>query len=199
MGRGRVMETTRKNIWPYVTTLFFLSLIGASIYWWVYQNRVYPDLLIAQTIDELSCIFAQIDTTAGIAGFVDPVTQIDFLTFKNAHQLKSLKLMHLQKWNGPYRDTNPEFQEKLYQIIKANDGYWVLPGNGVELSNGKIIGKDIVIGPTTRVQSLLQEGVLKVKNKLLTRRITIGGKSSQCAKKKLQIFSPELLSAVPEY
>lgn len=195
------MQAFRKNLWPYIASFFFLSLLGASIYWWMYQTKVYPDHLIAETVDELACIFETIDATAGIASFEHDHNHIDFLTVKSflGSEVGPMNLIHPKKWAGPYLHDNPTFQEKLYQVAKAKDGYWLLPGEGVQLPNGNVIGTDIIITPETNVQKLLDVGLLRADNKRLARQIVIGGKAQACAPKKLQVFSPELLDQLQGY
>ena len=167
----------------------------------MYQNRVYPDHLIAQTVDDLACIFATIDATAGIAGFEHDHNHIDFLTVKSflGSEVGPMNLIHPKKWAGPYLHDNPTFQEKLYQVVKAKDGYWVLPGQGVALTNGSVIGTDIIISPASDVAKLMQTGLLMANDKPLAQKIMIGGKSEICIKKKLQVFSPEVVIQASEY
>ena len=196
-----MIDATWKNLWPYVTSFFFLSLIGASVYWWMYQNRVYPDHLIAETVNDLACIFNTIDATAGIASFEHAHNHIDFLTVKSfiGSEVGPMNLKQPKKWAGPYLADNPTFQEKLYQVVKAQDGCWILPGQGVKLTNGKVIGTDIIITESTNVQKLINAGLLHADNKQFAHKIKTGGKAQACTPKKLQLFSPELMDRLQGY
>ncbi|MEX0672133.1 MAG: hypothetical protein WD068_02145 [Candidatus Babeliales bacterium] len=195
------MEATKKMAWPYFAAFLFLSLIGATIYWWHYQNKVYPDHMIVQTIDDLSCIFHQIDATVGITGFKQAHNMIDFLTVGSfvGSEIGPMNLKYPKKWAGPYVADNPTFQGKLYQIVQAKDGYWLLPGDGVVLSNGRVVGGDLHITPDTKVRGLIESGLLVGDGMPLARKITIGQTSPICGPKKLQLFSPEIVDQVVDY
>jgi len=53
---------------------------------------------------------------------------------------------------------NPTVQEKFYEVVKAKDGLFVIPGVGVKLPNGKTIGKEIKIDENVNVSPMLNDG-----------------------------------------
>lgn len=66
-----------------------------------------------------------------------------------------MNLVWPEKWAGPYVQDNPTIQSKKYEILKTKKGYYILPGTGVQLSNGMVMGKDIVITPETDIEELI--------------------------------------------
>ena len=65
--------------------------------------------------------------------------------------------MYPEKWAGPYLQENPTVQSKVYEIVLTKNGYYIVPGTGVRLANGKIMGKDIVLTPQTDIDQVINE------------------------------------------
>ena len=195
------MKFSKRAIWPIFTSLLFLSLVGTTLYWWMSQTRSYADAMIVDEVERLGCIFDQIDATAGILSFEHDTNHINFLTVKSfvGSEVGPMNLKYPDKWQGPYLEDNPTLQEQPYQIAKAADGYYILPGHGVRLSSGNVIGKDIQISPQTNVQTLIDTGLLRANDHALARKISVGGLSPHCAPKKLKPFSHEIAVQVAGY
>ncbi len=189
------------KLWPVFSSLFLISLLGGALYWWQHQNKVYDDYLIINTVTQLGCIFDTIDATAGISSFEHDKNNIDFLTVKSfiGSEVGSMNLVHPKKWKGPYLSDNPTMQEKLYQIVKTKDGYWIMPGDGVKLGNGNVMGKDIIISPQSTVDQFIDQGLVSSSGKLLGRAIMTGGKSATCKVQSLKPFSPEVVLHINGY
>ncbi len=115
--------------------------------------------IVTDQIAKLVEIFNKIDATAGIVDFEHEKNYIDFLTIKTfvGSEVGALNLRYPEKWQGPYLDDNPTIQEELYVIIKNKDGNYIVPGDGVRLSNGKVMGKDIVITYDTDIEALMRD------------------------------------------
>ncbi len=139
-----------------IATIFFSFFLG-SILLNTYKARKVVDIIIADDVMQLAKILNTIDQECGIASFEHQKNTIDFLnviSFKGS-EVGSMNLKYPQKWRGAYLNDNPTIQEKYYQVIKAKDGYWVVPGEGVQLSNGLVIGKQIVFNQDTDMQELV--------------------------------------------
>ena len=137
-----------RRYWLPITSFFFLVLfIGTLLVFWQ-QSRRYPELIMADDIEQLAAIFLKINETAGIQGFEHQKNQVNFLNVTSfvGSEVGSMNLLHPGKWNGPYLHDNPTMQEQYYQIINTKNGYFLTPGDGVQLKNGKVIGKDIMLG-----------------------------------------------------
>ena len=78
-------------------------------------------------------------------------------------------------WQGPYLKYNLMMQQEPYVIAKTLSGYYIIPGNGVTLNNGQILGKDIIIDKKTNMDKLLADsGALTSPSGLLAGKIQIG-------------------------
>lgn len=144
---------------PILTMFFFLLLLTIAVYR-LYKNvSEVPSKLVAEHIEKLASIFKKIDETCGIDHFDEEKNRIDFLNVKSfvGSKVGSLTVQHPERWQGSYIDVNPTAQDKPYVVVKTSAGYYIAPGDGVKLSNGKIIGKDIVIDKNTDFEKLTRD------------------------------------------
>jgi hypothetical protein len=130
-----------------------------SAYNLFYQKKQLNDLLIAQDIQKLVQIFKQIDETCEIIDFDHQKNLIDFLNVGSfsGSEVGSMNLKYPEKWQGPYVEENPTMQEQPYMIVKTKKGLFIVPGEGVKLANGKVIGKDIILTPETDIEKLMSD------------------------------------------
>ncbi|MGC2310430.1 MAG: hypothetical protein WA432_02310 [Candidatus Babeliaceae bacterium] len=134
-----------------------ILLLGISFYNVFYQEKGLTDVLIAEHIKKLSEIFKKIDDVCGIIDFDHDKNYIDFLNVKSfsGSEVGSMNLKHPEKWQGPYLPENLTMQEQPYMIVKTKKGFFIVPGEGVKLANGKIIGKDMVFTHDTDIAKLM--------------------------------------------
>ena len=79
---------------------------------------------------------------------------------------------------GPYVQDNPTIQEEMYVILHNKSGYYIVPGDGVKLLNGKVVGTDVVLDYQTDMkQAMLQEDALKSESGVLAVKIDVGKNS----------------------
>jgi hypothetical protein len=181
MKRPFAKETpTRKHwlrnnhVWTAVTigTLILGTLVTIGIYW--YQSRVVIDRLIVRDITQLDAIFKRINDECGILSFEHEHNYLDFLTvgaFSGA-TVGAMNLKNPQNWHGPYVQNTPKIQEKTYEILRTNKGYFLVPGAGVTLNNGQVIGKDIIFDETSDIAALIKDGLLSYHDQPLAAAIT---------------------------
>lgn len=116
---------------------------------------------IAQDIQHLAKIFAVIDKECGILSFDYVNNPINFLTIKKdgfiGSEVGSMNLAHPEKWQGPYVTKNLHIQAKEYQVVQTYKGYFITPGQGVELPNGKHIGVDIILDATSDIVAMMKD------------------------------------------
>lgn len=134
-----------------------------------------------QDLQELKDIFSRIHKSCVILGFESPKTSIDFLnvgSFEGA-DIGGMSLMYPKKWEGPYLKTNLGVGSIDYQIVRTNKGYYIMPGDGVILPNGKTIGTDIIVGATTDIDTLVKdpEGLVLDQDKPLAVKIDVSSRS----------------------
>jgi hypothetical protein len=138
--------------------LFVVLFIISAITLWR-NSRINFDESIHHDITELKYTLEKIQTDCYIYNFEHEKNYIDFL---NIHRFSgttvgSMELGFPQNWQGPYLKTNPRIQNKLYVVLKNKQGYFIVPGDGVRLANGKVIGKDLILDQNSDMQKLMKD------------------------------------------
>jgi len=136
--------------------------------------------LIIQDIAQLKAIFEKIDNPCRIIDFDLQQNSINFLTIKKGgfvgSELGSMNVALPKKWDGPYLQDNPTMDGKEYMVVRSTKGYFITPGNGVTLPNGKIIGKDIILDKDANIGCMMfEENALSYKKTPLAAHILIRG------------------------
>lgn len=170
----------KKNIVPLLSGLLLAALFVIALTRIIQQAHVATDQVIAEHIEMLTPIFQRINNTCGIVEFEHAHNYIDFLTVSTfvGPTVGALHLLDPQQWQGPYLQENLMVQGKLYEIVQAKDGYYIVPGRGVTLANGKVIGKDIIFTQATDVTALINPTMgLEYNNKPLAARIETRSKT----------------------
>ena len=71
-------------------------------------------------------------------------------------------------------DHNPSMQSKEYLVIRTKKGYFVTPGEGVKLPNGKVVGVDIKLDEHADIEAMMKdEKLLGYKGKALAAPLVI--------------------------
>ena len=169
--KGDIMKKYTVFVASLGAIIFAMSLI---VLW--YQGKKASDRIIADHIVQLDAIFENIHRTCNIINFEHQKNYIDFLTVKSfvGSEVGSMNLAYPEKWVGPYLDDNPTIQEQYYQIVRTKKGYFIVPGLGVRLSNGKIIGKDIILSEDADIQGMIDAGSLQFEGRPLGSKIMDG-------------------------
>jgi len=133
--------------------------IGFMTIRYLSQARVANDMLIADHIVQLKDIFGRINERCKITGFRYPKDQIDFLNVISftGSVVGSMNLLEPERWQGPYLTDNLTMNGKEYQIITTKKGTFIVPGDGVKLANGKIIGTTLMITPESDIEGMLDD------------------------------------------
>jgi hypothetical protein len=157
-----------------IISLLFLALFTSVVIKFLSQARVANDELIAEQVIKLQGIFKRINETCKITGFRHEKDYIDFLnviTFAG-NVVGPMNLLEPKNWQGPYLDESLTIDGKEYQIVTTKAGYYIVPGDGVKLSNGKIIGKTLTILPTSNIERMMRDSqALMSNNRSLGARI----------------------------
>ncbi len=142
----------------FVGTLFTVLLL-ATLLNFIYQKPAHPATMMAQDIARLAAIFERIEKECGIISFNYQKNPINFLTIKKdgfvGSEIGSMNLAHPDKWQGPYVNDNLTMQGKEYQVVRTNSGYFITPGEQVELPNGKWIGRDIILDEKADIAAMM--------------------------------------------
>lgn len=182
MEKRMTRHMVHRYLIPAATGILLLALLGLAVVRLLRSNKTISDELIADQVVKLSLIFKRIDQDCKIIGFEHECNYIDFLTVKSfvGSQVGSMNLAYPHQWKGNYLDDTPTIQEKLYEIVKTKDGYFIVPGHGVKLRNGKVMGKDIIINAHTHMEPLLKDPqALLYNDRMLAAPLSMGGSTFQ--------------------
>ena len=169
----------RGYIIPALTVLFFLALIGLTVFTVRHKTKQFAGEAMVNDIYHLANIFERINKDCTILSFDYQKNNINFLNVKSftGSEVGPMNLAYPDKWNGPYMEGNPTMQGKEYQIVRTDAGYFIVPGDGVKLPNGKVMGKDIILKGDTNIALLANDpSYLEFNNKLLAMRLDISTK-----------------------
>lgn len=153
-----------------------LFMISCITFW--YQSTIVTDQHIVNDIAILGSIFKKINEACEIVDFKfqqnNAIDYLQVIAFEGS-ELGSMALKHPKKWKGPYLRDNLTAQGKFYQIVKTNDGYFIVPGDGVILHNGKTVGKDIKFDLNANIPALIKDPeMLQFQGKPLAAKLEIG-------------------------
>jgi hypothetical protein len=161
---------------PIGSALILICFIIIYFVGFFYENKREAGIEIADDIAHLVSIFKKIDKDCEILSFDYQKNPINFLNVTKfvSSEVGPMNLAYPQNWKGPYVDDNPEMQGQMYQVVRTKQGYFITPGEGVKLPNGKVIGKDIMFSEDADIFAMMgnQEELL-YKDKSLAAPLTL--------------------------
>jgi len=133
-------------------------IIFTVIVSYVYQSKTVTTDVLTNDLQKLVTIFEDINKQCGIISFDYQQNPINFLNVETftSSEVGPMNLAHADKWQGPYMTDNPTVQGKEYMVVRTKKGYFITPGNGVRLPNGKLIGKDIILNEDADIQAMMR-------------------------------------------
>ncbi len=154
-----MIPMSSRSRYPIIMALIFSVGVGTVIIRFLSQARVENDALIADHIGELKDIFIGINESCKITGFRYPKEQIDFLNVISfaGSVVGSMNLLEPEQWKGPYLKENLTIAGKEYEIVATKKGYFIVPGDGVKLANGKIVGKTLPITSDSDIEAMMRD------------------------------------------
>lgn len=144
---------------PLSAIVIIILLVVLSVTNFFTSSELLTGRLIANDVKKLQEIFNRIHATCHIVGFDNQKNSINFLNVGSfvSSEVGSMNLAYPDKWEGPYVADNFELQGKEYMIVQTNAGYFITPGEGVKLPNGKTIGTDIKLDLDTDIMALMHD------------------------------------------
>jgi len=170
------------KLFPLLTIVLFALLVGVMVFRLLYQVRTGADQLIAQEVQQLVEIFKRIDKKCEIIDFDYQKNPINFLNVKSfvGSEVASMNLAFPDQWEGPYLNDNPTIQQQTYMVVDTKKGYFITPGEGVVLANGKVIGKDIILDKDTDIPAMMQDkNMLMFEGKALAAPLPVGSSTAK--------------------
>lgn len=156
---GFYKEKVRSNLVPLVVGVFcILLVIGVSRHF-LTQVRNEEDHGIVMAIEKLQAIFNRINQSAQIVSFRGQKAPINFLTVRSfaGSSVGPLQLAHPDLWEGPYLTEPFEVQDKECQLVATKKGVYIVPGDGIRLANGKIIGDTLRFAEDTDIDAMMAD------------------------------------------
>jgi hypothetical protein len=149
----------KRYIYPFFVALFFIAAFVFVSRFFLKEATQANDELIAEHIKKLSAIFRRINDCCKITGFRRQKDYIDFLNVVKfeGSMIGSMNLAQPQDWQGPYLEQNLSIEGKEYQIVVTKKGYYIIPGDGVKLANGQIIGNTLRVTYNTDIDALMRD------------------------------------------
>lgn len=142
--------------YTYLFAGFIIIVLAGTLFIFLRGSKTIVDDVAGRDIVTLKQIFTRINDKCSIISFDYEKNVVDFLTVKAfvGSEVGTMNLAYAKNWEGPYIADNPEIGGIYYQIVKTAKGYFLTPGDGVKLSNGKVVGKDIVLSYDSDIEAL---------------------------------------------
>lgn len=171
----------KKMILPLIVAIGIIAFIWIGFFNVEKRTQITTGALITQEVEKLRQIFEQINKDCTILDFDFQKNPINFLNVKtfSGSEVGPMNLVYPKKWRGPYVPDNPTMQDKEYQIVRTKMGYYITPGDGVKLPNGKIIGKDIILNEDADITVMMQDdNALRFEGRSLAAPLSLDQRSS---------------------
>jgi len=189
----KVLSHKHSRLFAWTAGMFLSCLAAISVLMYWSRTHRGTDAWVHQDVVQLQSIFKRIQKDCYISSFAHIKNPIDFLTVISfvGSQVGPMNLSFAQHWQGAYLQQNPKIQQQLYSVLKNKQGYFIVPGDGVKLNNGKVIGKDIVLNYDSEMNALMNDsqGLLS-KSGVLTAPIQIGSDTMSSMMRYPEIFEP---------
>ncbi len=156
------------------SSLVLVVLLALFLFKVVHYRTYYLSSVIEQDVVRIARILASVDKNCTVLSMNGEYMPVNFLTVKSfvGSSVGGLNLAYPQKWQGPYAETSPTYQQRFYEIVRTREGLFVVPGQGVTLPNGFIMGRDVLIDYDTSVKKMLSKGgVLNHQGSLLGQQL----------------------------
>jgi hypothetical protein len=172
------MKHTKKSYFlPIAVVIGIVFFIGITFIDTWYRAKDDAGLMIAAEVIRLRDIFHRIHKTCTIIDFDAQKNPINFLNVEKftGSEVGPMNLVYPDRWEGPYLQDNPTLYKISYQVVSTKKGYYVTPGDGVQLPNKKIVGKDIVLDHKANIDAMMvNEQELMYKDRPLAARLELG-------------------------
>jgi hypothetical protein len=156
-----VPVSNHKRLIFIISSIGLGALIGIAVFTTFFGIKTNRGNLIVSEIAQLADIFKRIHKTAVIKSFDATHNVINFLNVKSfaGSEVGPMNIAYPDKWEGNYLPDNLTIQSKEYEVIRNTNGmYYIVPGQGVRLPNGKVMGKDVVLDEASDIESLMAKG-----------------------------------------
>lgn len=177
----------RGSLIPVLAVTLFSIFVIIAIFNTFMTSKEYTAEIIDKDIKKIAEAIEKIEKDCKILNFAAQQNVINFLNVKAfvGSEVGPLNLKHPEKWQGPYLQDNPTLQGHEYLLVVTKKGYFITPGEGVKLPNGKVIGTDIKFDKRSDIEAMMvRDDQLRCQGKAMAVQVTI--------KKRKKIVVPAL-------
>ena len=188
---GLYKEKLRSNLQflLFVGVFCIFLVIGVSRHF-LTQVRNEEDHGLVMAIEKLQAIFNRINQSAHIVSFRGKKAPINFLTVRSfaGSSVGPLQLAHPDLWEGPYLTEPFEVQGIECQLVATKKGIYIVPGDGVRLANGKIIGTTLKFANDTDIDAMMIDPaqLLSWSSKPLAAKLTVTPKPRDIVRREVR-------------
>lgn len=149
-----------KRYFPIFSIVLLLSLLILFLFRTYQEKPLFISSVISNDIEMIVKALNKIDKRCNILSVKNDRNYVDFLNVEKfvGSEVGCLNLAFPKKWDGPYVYDNPTIEGKMYEIIRFGELYFVLPGRGVKLPNGLVVGKDFDYDSAIKIDEMLDVG-----------------------------------------
>ncbi len=166
----------RSSLMPVLAITLFCIFIVIAIFNTFVSTRDYEGEIIERDVNKIAHAIMQIEKDCKIYSVESQKNSINFLNVKSfaGSKVGPINLKHPERWQGPYMELNPSMQSKEYLLVRTKKGYFVTPGDGVKLPNGRVIGVDIKFDENSDIEAMMKnDQQLAFKGKALATSLAI--------------------------
>lgn len=163
-----------KKYFVYFSSGFLILLTGLYFGFMFYQKPYQIAAFISRDLEQIHDILKAVDIDCNILSIKVKKITLDFFNVEkfSGSEVGGMNLAYPQKWKGPYMKIHPTINGVFYELIKAVDGVFIVPGNGSILPNGIVVGTQVQIKPCKPVAPLLEpQGALNFKTIPLGKKV----------------------------
>ncbi|HJZ23353.1 MAG TPA: hypothetical protein VJ201_02760 [Candidatus Babeliales bacterium] len=171
------MKRSQHYFLPIAVICGIIFFVGITFIDTLYRTKNDAGMMMSAEVVRLRDIFHRIHKTCTIIDFDAQKNPINFLNVAKfaGSEVGPMNLVHPEKWEGPYLLDNPTLYQIAYQVVSTKKGYYITPGDGVELPNKKIVGKDIVLDQKANIDAMMiNPDELMYKERPLAARLELG-------------------------
>ena len=159
-GRFSLFTIFDTKVFPIFSLCVLAAILGFFVYKYVQNKPFHKARTIIIDLEVLARVLHVIDESCSILSVKYDHTKIDFLNtvaFEGS-EIGGLNLAYPRQWKKSFLKDNPTVEGIEYELVRAKDGFYVMPGQGLRLPNDLVMGKDIIIDRSVAVMPLLKEG-----------------------------------------
>ncbi len=163
-----------KKYFVYFSAFVLTAILSFFVYQVIKDRPQHLVSVIESDLDQIEKKLAEIDKDCNILNLTSDRAYVDFLNVEKfaGSTVGCLNLAYPKKWRGPYMQHNPTLQGVFYELVKTGSGVYLIPGHGVKLPNGVVLGKQCEVTQVSPIAQFLQPGgPLNYKGKLLARKL----------------------------